>query len=359
MKKLLTIISFVLITCLVLCIGVQYAIWRFDLFEEDEPVLGTDPPLTLHFIDVGQGDCTLIESQGHYALIDAGEYSERKKVMKYLTEEGVESLDFIISTHPHSDHCGGLSEVIRRYNPPFMLSPNADSDSPSWEYVLDAADERGVEYITPEPYDTYQIGAATLTILSPSSDAVYSNLNNYSIVSMVEYEDSSFLITGDAEYLVENELMRSGYDLSADVLRCGHHGSSSSTNERFVKAVDPDAAIISCGKDNDYGHPHMETITVLNKYQIPIWRTDEDSNIIAETDGKEIYIYSKDEEADVETDTVDINYKGYIGNKSSKIYHMPYCGSVSEMYQKNKVYFDTKEDAENSGYNPCGSCKPY
>lgn len=358
MKKLLTIISVVLIICLVLVIGIQYAIWEFDLLKE-KPANLTDPVLTIHFIDVGQGDCTLIESQGHYALIDAGEYEERNKVISYLTEEGVENLDFIISTHPHSDHCGSLSEVIRRYNPSFMLSPNAEYNSPTWEYVLDAADERGVEYITPEPYDTYTIGAATLTVLSPSSDSVYSNLNNYSIVTMVEYEDSSFLITGDAEYLVENELMRSGQNLSADVLRCGHHGSSSSTSERFIKAVDPDAAIISCGKDNTYGHPHIETTQVLNKYQIPLWRTDRDSDIIAETDGKEIYIYSKDKEANVETDTADIAYKGYIGNKNTKIFHMPYCGSVSEMYDKNKLYFETKRDAENSGYKPCGSCIPY
>ncbi len=359
MKKLISLIMITLLCCTALCGCTGFPFWDYTHLTT-EPISEDDTGLTVHFIDVGQGDCTLIESKGHFVLIDAGEYSERQKVISYLSKEGVEKLDFIISTHPHSDHCGGLSEVIRHFTPPVLISPNADSDSPSWEYVLDAADERGVEYETPEVYDTYTVGAATITVLSPASDAVYSNLNNYSIVTMVEYGNSSFLLTGDAEALVEKELMRSGYDLSADVLKCGHHGSSSSTCEQFLQAVNPAAAVISCGKGNDYGHPHKEVKDILNEYNIPVYRTDLEGNITATTDGEKIYISTGEEVSEVEkaTSTNNEALPAYIGNKNSKVLHKPTCGSVSEMTDKNKVSFNTREEAEKAGYKPCGSCNP-
>lgn len=359
MKKTISIISIVIFTCLALCVCTQYILGHYDVLS-DNPISDENTGLTVHFIDVGQGDCTLIESKGHFALIDAGEYSERKKVISYLYKEGVEHLDFIISTHPHSDHCGSLSEVIRHFDTPMLISPNADSDSPSWEYVLDACDERGVQYETPEVFDTYKVGAATLTVLSPATDAVYSNLNNYSVITRVEYGNSSFMLTGDAEALVEKELVRSGCDLSADVLKCGHHGSSSSTCEQFLQAVNPAAAVISCGKNNDYGHPHKEVKNILKDYNIPVYRTDLDGNIVATTDGEKIYISSGEEIVTVEKNTVtDSNaLPAYIGNKNSKVFHKNTCGSVPEIISKNMVDFNTREEAEKAGYKPCGSCKP-
>ncbi len=359
MKKAIIIISIILVCCTALCACSQDFSWNYDTLS-DKPLTEDDTGLTLHFIDVGQGDCTLIESKGHFALIDAGEYSERKKVISYLSKEGVDYLDFIVSTHPHSDHCGSLSEVIRYFDTDVLISPDAEGTSSSWEYVLDAADERGVEYETPELYDTYKVGAATITVLSPASNAVYSNLNNYSIVTMIEYGNTSFLLTGDAEALVEKELVKSGYDLSADVLKCGHHGSSTSSCESFLNAVNPDAAIISCGKDNDYGHPHMEVINSLESQGISIWRTDIQGNIKAETDGEKIYISSDEETVEVEkaTATVSTESSAYIGNKNSKVFHTPDCASVTEMSNKNKVSFQSRDDAEKSGYRPCGSCNP-
>lgn len=359
MKKTVTIISIILLCSVSLCVCTQYFLWHYDILS-DKPLSEEDTGLTVHFIDVGQGDCALIESKGRFALIDAGEYSEREKVISYLSKEGVDTLDFIISTHPHSDHCGSLSEVIRYFDTDVLISPDAEGTSPSWEYVLDAADERGVEYETPELFDTYKVGSATVTVLSPASNAVYSNLNNYSIVTMIEYGNTSFLLTGDAEELVEKELVRSGYDLSADVLKCGHHGSSSSTCETFLQAVNPAAAIISCGKDNDYGHPHKEVKTLLSEYNIPVWRTDLQGSIKAETDGEKIYISADDETITVEKSTEafsEVN-SAYIGNKNSKVFHTPDCASVSEMSNKNKVNFQNRKDAEKSGYTPCGSCNP-
>ena len=357
MKKTIIIIASVMLSCAVLLAGSMYCLWYYDVLSET-PISDENAGLTLHFIDVGQGDCTLVESKGHYALIDAGEYTERQKVISYLTKEGVRNLDYIFSTHPHSDHCGGISDVIRYFDTAVLISPDAETDSSSWEYVLDAADERGVEYETPEVSDTYKLGAATITVLSPATDAVYSDLNNYSIVTMIEYGDTSFLLTGDAEAMVERELLRKGFDLSADVLHCGHHGSSSSTCEDFLKAVNPAAAVISCGKNNDYGHPHKEVKNLLNKYDIPLWRTDLNGNITATSDGEKIYIASGEECITVEKTTASETQANplFIGNKNSKVYHKPDCASIFEMKEKNKVNFQSAKDAEKAGYSPCGSC---
>lgn len=317
---------------------------------------------TVHFIDVGQGDCILLESGGHYALIDGGEYSERYTVISYLSSVGVKKLDYIIATHPHSDHCGGLAEVIRNFDTAVLVSPQVQNYSSSWEYVLDAADERSVSYNTPDRFDTYSLSEVTITVLSPDTDSVYSSLNNYSIVCMADYMDTSFLFMGDAEKTVENELLRLDIDLSADVIKCGHHGSSSSSSKAFIKAVDPSVAVICCGKNNDYGHPHKETISTLNSLNITTYRTDTLGTIIMHSDGKSISMSTANDKEAVVTipDNSDNQSTDtqFIGNKNSKVFHSPDCSSVSNMKDSNKVYFDSREDAVNNGYSPCQACNP-
>lgn len=318
-----------------------------------------DAGLILHFIDVGQGDCTLLESNGHFALIDAGERIEGDKVISYLSSVGVETLDFIIATHPHSDHCGGLPDVIRYFKTSTLICPDVSTETYIWNAVLDAADETGMEYDTPEPYDVYKLGSATLTILSPSTDSLYSNLNDYSIVCMAEYGNISALLTGDAEKVVERELVRGDYDLSADILKCGHHGSSTSSCPEFLNEVDPAVAIISCGKDNEYGHPHRETISSLDSRSIQYWRTDYEGDIVVATEGEQIYVSTSRSEFTV---SAPIQTEGevysYIGNKNSMIVHYATCNSVKTMSEKNKVFFDTWDEAISAGYSPCGSCEP-
>ncbi len=352
MKKLLAfLIILVLIFSMQGCVNQKSVI-------SPESLNSQDTGLTLHFIDVGQGDCTLIESKGRFALVDAGEYSENDKVISYLSSTGVESLDFIISTHPHSDHCGGISEVIRNFETTTFICPDVTNDSNVWEYVMDAADERGVAYETPKPYQEYKIGSATLTILSPDPNSVYSDLNDYSVVCMVEYGNTSALLTGDAEKGVERELVRGPYDLSADILKCGHHGSSTSSCAEFLNAVNPSAAIISCGKDNEYGHPHEETISALTHRGIPYWRTDQQGNIVVASDGEQIYIATAQSETAVTTAAATKAPDAYIGNKNSKVFHFTHCDSVSKMSEKNKVTFESWDEATQSGYSPCGKCNP-
>lgn len=320
--------------------------------------------LTVSYIDVGQGDATLIECGDKAMLIDAGTYGERYKVTSYISQRGIKSLDYCVATHPHSDHIGGMSDVITTFDVDTLVYPLCDSDS--WNYVLDTADERGVSYFNPQPGDTFYLDEAKLTVLSPYKNDIYSDLNDYSMVLKLEYKDVSFMFMGDAETVVEQNILADHFDVSADVLKCGHHGSSTSTSKNFLKAVNPAAAVISCGKDNDYGHPHQEVLDILNKSDIRIFRTDESSTLVACSDGKTISFMSADTQlgsiaADTGTYTT---YTGeedgvlYIGNKNSKVYHLPDCGSVETMKDKNKVYLDSKDDATEKGYEPCGSCKP-
>lgn len=354
MKRLISLI----ITSLLVCIFLSGCIEPEKASIINRSIDKESSGLIVHFIDVGQGDSILLESKGEFALVDGGEYSERQVVVSYLSNQGVKDLDFIISTHPHSDHCGSLSEVIRNFPVETLICPNTDYESPSWEYVLDAADERGVSYTTPEPYDTYTLGDATITILSPASDSVYSNVNDYSVVCKVSYGNTSFMLTGDAEKLVEKQLIRDGFDLSADVLKCGHHGSSTSSCTEFFDAVNPSAAIISCGKDNDYGHPHKETLAELKERNIPYWRTDTDGTIIAASDGESIYISTETQKAVSVTQATASKEAKYIGNKNSKVFHFPECASVKDMNEKNKIKLYTRDEALSEGYTPCKSCTP-
>lgn len=329
----------------------------------DVPVFLTDyltkkyDGLTVSFIDVGQGDATLVECGGEAMLIDAGLYSEKDKVTSYISQRGIESLKYCVATHPHSDHIGGMSQVIYRFDVETLVYPLCENDSDSMNYVLDTCDETGVSYFNPEPMDTLTLGDATLTVLSPEAYADYGNLNNNSIVLKLEYGNTSFLFMGDAETEVEKELLNSGYNLSADVLKCGHHGSSTSSCAEFINTVNPMVSVISCGKNNDYGHPHRETLSTLNKREIEVYRTDQLSSIIANSDGKAITIMSKDEVLSTLTAKESSEYS-YTGNLNSKIFHSNDCESLKDMSEKNKINFVKRDDAVLKGYTPCKSCNP-
>ncbi|MBQ8573119.1 MAG: MBL fold metallo-hydrolase [Ruminococcus sp.] len=322
--------------------------------------------LTISFIDVGQGDATLIECDNEAMLIDAGLYSERQAVTSYIYKRGIRSLDYCVATHPHADHIGGMSDVIYSLDVDTLVYPLCDTESSSWNYVLDACDETGVSYFNPEPLDTIKLGKATITFLSPERNAVYDDLNNYSLVLKLEYENVSFLFTGDAEKQVETKLLETHFDLSADVLKCGHHGSSTSSSEAFINAVNPAAAVISCGIDNEYGHPHRETLNTLNDRGIKIYRTDMSSTIVALSDGETITFCSGDEvlgevavntQSETQSASSEAAYN-YVGNKNSKVFHSLNCSSVENTKEKNKVYFNTREDAADNGYSPCKACNP-
>lgn len=316
--------------------------------------------LIVHFIDVGQGDCTLLESDDEFVLIDAGERDYGDEVADYINEQGADELKYIIATHPHSDHVGGLRKVIDEIDAENFITVETDCATNTWTKTLDAVEKHKINYIDAVPGDTYTVGSASFTILAPLSDS-YDGYNSYSVVTKVTCGSISFMLTGDAEKDSEYEMVASGADLKADVLKCGHHGSSTSTTAKFLKAVNPSYAVISCGKNNEYGHPHKETMQKLNALGCQILRTDEMGTIVASTDGVTLSFSTAKGESPVETYTAGDNSEKsltYIGNKNSHVFHYANCSGAKSMSEKNKVTFESREEAVEAGYKPCSTCNP-
>lgn len=314
--------------------------------------------LTVHFIDVGQGDSILLESCGEYVLIDAGEKEYGSTVVKYLKSCGAKELKYVIATHPHTDHIGGMAKVLDSIGAENFITSETDQSTKTWLNVLDIVDKKDINYIDAEAGATYSFGESTFTILAPLGSG-YSGYNDYSVVTKVECGTVSFMLTGDAEKTSEKEMIQSGADLRATVLKCGHHGSSTSSTANFLKAVYPSYAIISCGENNDYGHPHEETLKKLGLLKCPVYRTDQLGTIIASTDGITLTFRTLSGEIEAPTDAPETEaVSGYIGNKNSRVFHLPTCSGVKSMSEKNKVEFATREEAVDAGYTPCGQCNP-
>lgn len=232
-----------------------------------------DGAMTVHFIDVGQGDSLLAESDGHFLLVDAGENDQGDTVIAYLREAGVTSLDYVIGTHPHSDHIGGLDDVIRAFDVKAVILPPVAHTTKTFEDVLDAVQEKNLTLTQPKPGDSYALGDAAFTILAPQAD-YGDDLNNWSVGIRLACAEGALVACGDAEAQAEEDIAANGLTLSADVLKVGHHGSSTSTSNAFLQAVSPAWAVISCGEGNSYGHPHEETLKKLEDTGVSVLRTD-------------------------------------------------------------------------------------
>lgn len=243
--------------------------------------------MTVEFVDVGQGDCEFVElPDGKCMLIDSGEKYCADMVEEKIKNEGYTCIDYLIVTHPHTDHMGGMSQIISDFDIGKIYMPYATSNTKTFENMLEAIDSKGMTI------NTAKAGVAisfsdeiTGEFLAPVGSN-YDELNNYSAVLKLTYNDVSFLFTGDAEDISENEMLENSYsDLDADVLKVGHHGSRYSTSEDFLNAVSPQYAVIECGEDNKYGHPHSETVTKLESKGVDIYRTDLNGSITFVTDG--------------------------------------------------------------------------
>ncbi len=253
--------------------------------------------LKAHFLDIGQGDSIFIELPNEEnVLIDGGTRSNGDIVLNYLDKHDVDSIDYLIATHPHEDHIGGLVEVINEYDIGDIYMPDVTHTTKAFENLLLAIDNNGYkinkasagnELVESKDLDLY--------ILAPEDKYKASNLNNHSVVLKLDYKDNSFIFTGDAERESENQMLNMGYDLDADLLKIGHHGSDTSTTSSFLKKVDPDYAIISCGLNNMYGHPNNSVLNKLKANDVEVFRTDLDGTIVANSNGKTIsFTMSKD-----------------------------------------------------------------
>ena len=241
----------------------------------------------VHFIDVGQGDSIFVQLPNKQtALIDGGDIDNPKAVTDYLAKQNIKKIDYLLVTHPHTDHLGSLPEIVRTYQIGKIYMPDVTSNTDVFKSLLKEIRKKGLK-ITPARggMDILCETSLGFKILAPNSDK-YDDVNDYSIVAKLTYGSTSYLFTGDSESTSEYEMIKHGYDLKADVIKIGHHGSSSASNNAFLKAVNkPDYAVISVG-NNDYGHPHKEVLARLLASGAKILRTDQDGTIIISSDGK-------------------------------------------------------------------------
>lgn len=326
----------------------------------------TGSPLKVHYIDVGQGDSVLIElPNGEKMLVDGGSHSAASRVVSYISNLGIERLDYVIATHPHEDHIGGLPDVLDSFQVGTFYMPNKEHSSNTFMSMLNALQRNGCKA---------DYAKSGITIIStdslkayftaPVSDS-YSNLNDYSAVLKIEYINSSFLFTGDAENSAENEIMSQNCNLRADVLKVGHHGSKTSSSTAFLRKVKPKYAIISVG-NNSYGHPALETIARLEGIGAKVYSTKDCGNIIIETTGSNYTLSNNSTEINPNappTDTTAANRSVHNKSdspndvavyitKSGKCYHSQGCSYLKSCIKT------TLSEAKSSGLKPCSRCNP-
>lgn len=384
MKNRSRIISALLCICMLLCIC-SCTNEAVPIAEEpnapgqSENVTETEAPkdttdysehsFAVHYIDVGQGDAALVLCDDKTMLIDGGKPHASSIIYTYLKNLNIDYLDYIVASHADDDHIGGLSAPLAKMKVGNVLAPETEADTRSYESLKNKTAEQGLTIAHPKPGESLDFGSSTIEFYGPITESE-SDRNNGSIVMKIIYGDTSFLFTGDAEREEEQEILSAGYDLSATVLKVGHHGSKNSTTYPFLREIMPKYAVISVG-DNNYGHPTEDTLSRLRDADVKVYRTDMQGDIIAISDGKNVTITTKKNE-NAQTNPTE-NEKStsaqsaenaanqeiceYIGNANTKKFHYPDCGAVSQMKEKNKVYLNcTRDEAIKDGYTPCGRC---
>lgn len=247
-----------------------------------------DNQLVVSILDVGQGDAILIKTpKGKFILVDSGPNTQREDFEKKLREYGVERFEIVIATHPHEDHIGNMDDVFKNYDVSNIYMPKVVTTTKTFQNMMNEIKNKNLKVKTAKAGIKFSIDGVDFEFIAPNNDN-YESLNNHSVVVKVTYGKNRFLLMGDAEKLSEEEIINKGFDVSADVIKIGHHGSYTSTSENFIKKVKPTVAVLSLGKDNSFGHPHRETINLLNKYNLKILRTDYHGDINFYSDSENI-----------------------------------------------------------------------
>ena len=322
--------------------------------------LSSTQKVFVHFIDVGQADSIYIKlPNNNDILIDGGNIADGPLVVDYLKNQGVDDIELLIATHPHEDHIGGLPDVLNAFQVEKVIDSGKSATSKIYSTYEAAIKAEGCAY-EQDNYQSYTWGNTALQIYT--GDETWNNLNDYSVVCRLDTGDIEFLFTGDAETLVEAALKG---DISAEILKVGHHGSTSSTSPGFLNKVNPEVAIISVGTGNTYGHPAPETISKLQG--VKVYRTDLNGNIVVSTDGKTYSVTTQKNTAEATLNPkpegtpppLPVASQGaYIGSEKSDKYHLPSCRYAKAIDWANEIWFQTEEDALVNGYKPCSVCKP-
>lgn len=253
------------------------------------PDIPENSQFAVHFIDVGQADAALVECDGETMMIDGGNAADSNLIAAYLKKQDVTELNYVVCSHAHEDHVGGLSGALSVAKADNIYAPKTEANSKAYKNFKKKAEEQNVEIKHPNAGDEIQLGSSTVEFLGPI-DENGKDLNSTSIVLKITYGNTSFLFTGDAEKDEEEEILNSGADLKSTVLKVGHHGSSTSTSYPFLREVMPQYAVISVEKGNSYGHPHEETLSKLSDAGVEVYRTDENGDIIMTSDGNTVSV---------------------------------------------------------------------
>ncbi len=340
MKLNRIIISILLVACIVgLCLGNTVA------------SLDTPKNLLVHYLDVGQADSILIQlPDSKVALIDAGNKDDSAKIIKYLKDLKINKIDYLIGTHPHEDHIGGMADIVKAFQVDKIYMPKVTTTTATYKYLITTIKNKKLTIIEAKAgVDIVANNLFKFTVLAPTLTK-YEDMNNYSIVAKLVYNKNSFLFTGDAEKISEDLIIKAKYNLKADVLKVGHHGSTSSTSTAFARAVSPKYSIISVGLYNVYNHPDNIIINRLKLYG-EVHRTDKEGTIIVMSDGSKITLKAEKKLVATQT-TVPKDYTVYITKTGSK-YHKADCSYLSS----SKIQIKLSE-AKQKGLTPCDRCKP-
>lgn len=364
--------------------------------QEEQPTQpeATTPPsvpnasgFKVYFIDVGQADAALVVCDGKTMLIDGGNSADSNLIYSFLQKKGVSHLDYIIATHAHEDHVGGLSGALNYATVGTVYCPVKSYSSNAFNNFAKNVEKQGKSITVPSRGAQFSLGGASCTVLAVNTS---SDPNNTSIVLRIVYGSTSFLFTGDAEREVEQAMINRGVPLKSTVLKVGHHGSYTSTSYQFLWNVMPDYAVISCGKGNSYGHPHDEVLSRLRDADVYLFRTDLQGDITCTSNGSSVsFSVSRNWNANVfgdvgnnstqppaetepeateptettppateppadETEGMD-----YVLNTNSMKFHDPNCEWAQKINDRNRAdYTGSREDLIAQGYSPCGGCNP-
>ena len=351
------------------------------------PEIPDNSSFEVHYIDVGQADAALVLCDGQAMLIDGGNAEDSSLIYSYLKKLSVDHLEYIVCTHAHEDHVGGLAGALNYATVDIAYCPVTSYDSRAFNSFVTYLDKQGVSITVPTAGDSFSLGSATVHVLGPIS-VDEDEPNNTSIVLRIVYGETSFLFTGDAEREEEQEILDAGYTLESTVLKVGHHGSANSTTYPFLREIMPKYAVISVGAGNSYGHPTEEALSRLRDADVKVYRTDMQGDVICTSDGKTVS-FAVAWNADTDTlasvgpnstmsepsqpvvvsspettptpEVVNPIPVGtdYILNTNTHKFHYPSCGSVKQMSEKNKqAYTGNREDVISMGYVPCKKCNP-